>query len=165
MLIPYIMRVFKNVLKRPALKNLILVILASLHTKIFQINTLASHLPVNVAHYKTKQKRLLRFINSNFPISIAMEAWCAFVLWQIYDNTGRVSRIMLVDETDILQTIGLSLSLCHFVNGLSRSIGKSTQKTLLTKWIIRAIMCLFKSFVASSLDSMKRLYPMSANRS
>ena len=66
MLIPHIRRGFNNVLKLPALKNLILVILASLHTQRFQINTLASHLPVNVAHYKTKQKRLLRFINSNF---------------------------------------------------------------------------------------------------
>ena len=103
MLIPYIMRGFKSVLKRPALKNLILVILASLHTKIFQINMLASNLPVNVTHYKTKQKRLLRFINSNFPTSIAMEVWCAFVLWELYDNTRRVPRILLVDETDILK--------------------------------------------------------------
>ena len=102
-LIPHIREVFKNVLKLPALRNLILVIFASFHTKTFRINTLASYLPVNVAHYKTKQKRLLRFINSNFPTSIAMETWCSFVLWQLYDKIGRVPRILLVDETDILK--------------------------------------------------------------
>ena len=32
-----------------------------------------------------------------------MGAWCAFVLWQLYDKTGRVPRIVLVDETDILR--------------------------------------------------------------
>ncbi len=63
---------FKIVLKRPALRNLILVMLASLRTTTFRINTLAAHLPVLVAHYKTKQKRLLRFINSNFPTDVAL---------------------------------------------------------------------------------------------
>ena len=71
---------FKIVLKRPALRNLILVMLASLRTTTFRINTLAAHLPVLVAHYKTKQKRLLRFINSNFPTDVALVAWCRFVL-------------------------------------------------------------------------------------
>ncbi len=101
MLIPQIKQGFKKVLKRPALRNLILVILACLGTKTFQINTLANHLPVCVAHYKTKQKRLLRFIYSNFPTLVAMGAWCAFVLWQLYDKTGRAPRIVLIDETDI----------------------------------------------------------------
>ena len=32
-----------------------------------------------------------------------MEAWCSFILWELYDKTGRVPRIMLVDETDILK--------------------------------------------------------------
>ena len=102
-LIPQIKQVFQPVLKRPALRNLILVILACFQTKTFQINTLAHHLPVRVSHYKTKQKRLLRFINSTFPLSTAMEAWCAFVLWQLYDKKGQVPRILLVDETDILK--------------------------------------------------------------
>ena len=102
-LIPQIKQRFKIVLKRPALRNLILVILACLRTKTFQIRTIAAHLPVDVAHYKTKRKRLLRFINSNFPTSIAMEAWCAFVLWWLYDKTGRVPHTLLVDETDILR--------------------------------------------------------------
>lgn len=102
-LIPSIKQGFKAVLKRPALKNLILVILACIQTKTFKINTLANNLPVFVAHNKSKQKRLLRFINSNFPTPIAMGAWCAYVLRQLYDKTGRVPRIMLVDETDILQ--------------------------------------------------------------
>ena len=32
-----------------------------------------------------------------------MEMWCSFVLWQLYDKTGRVPCILLVDETDILK--------------------------------------------------------------
>ena len=102
-LIPSIKQGFKAVLKRPALRNLILVIFACIHTKTFKINTLANNLPICVAHNKTKQKRLLRFINSNFPTSTAMGAWCAYVLRQLYDKTGCAPRFMLVDETDILQ--------------------------------------------------------------
>ena len=94
---------FKIVLKRPALRNLILVMLASLRTTTFRINTLAAHLPVLVAHYKTKQKRLLRFINSNFPTDVALVAWCRFVLCWLYNKIGQAPRIVLVDETDILE--------------------------------------------------------------
>ena len=90
LIIPSINQAFKTVLKRPAHRNLILVILACIHAKTLKINVFARHLPVFVAHYKTKQKRLLRFIDSNFPTPIAMEAWCAFVLRQLCDKTRRV---------------------------------------------------------------------------
>lgn len=80
-------------LKRPALRNLILVIFACVHTKTFKINTLVDNLPVSVAHNKLKQKRLLRFINSNFHTPIALGAWCAYVLRQLYDKTGSNFRI------------------------------------------------------------------------
>ena len=103
LLIPSINQAFKTVLKRPAHRNLILVILACLHAKTFKINALAAHLPVFVAHYKTQQKRLLRFIDSNFPTAMAMGAWCAFAGRQLYTKTRRVPRILLVDETDILK--------------------------------------------------------------
>ena len=60
---------FKIVLKRPALRNLILVMLASLRTTTFRINTLAAHLPVLVAHYKTKQNLTSSLIHIfRFPI-------------------------------------------------------------------------------------------------
>ena len=166
MLIPQIKQGFKKVLKRPALRNLILVILACLGTKTFQINTLANHLPVCVAYYKTKQKRLLRFIDANFPTLVAMGAWCAFVLWQSYmTKQGVRHALCLWMRRTFSKTIGLSLSLCHSANALFLSIGKSTKKTPLTRWSTRAIMCLFKSFAISSSSRLKLPYRMSKDRS
>ena len=102
-LIPLIAQIFQSALKRPAKRNQILMILASIRTTIFRINTLTAALPVAVGHYKTKQKRLLGFINSDFPTDSAMEAWCVYVLRSLYGKGKRALRILLIDETDILK--------------------------------------------------------------
>ncbi len=80
-----------------------LMILASIRTSVFRINTLTAALPVAVGHYKTKQKRLLRFINSDFPTTSAMEVWCVYVLRSLYGKGKCALRILLIDETDILK--------------------------------------------------------------
>ena len=59
-MITTITEIFNPVLKKPALKNLILTTLAIALAKTFRINEIASRLPVAVKHQKTKQKRLLR---------------------------------------------------------------------------------------------------------
>ena len=114
MLIPQIKQGFKEVLKRPALRNLILVIIACLGTKTFQINTLANHLPVCVAHYKTKQKRLRQFINSNFPILVAMGRGVPLSYGSYMTKQGVRHALCLWMRQTFSKTIGLSLSLCHF---------------------------------------------------
>ncbi len=92
--------IFNPVLKRPALKNLILTTLAIVLAKTFRINEIASRLPVAVKHQKTKQKRLLRFLARRFPIDAVMGCWLAFVLSQVCEPHA-TRRLILVDETQV----------------------------------------------------------------
>ena len=49
-------------MKKPMLRNLLLVIIAISVEQTFRINEIASRLPVVVAREKSKQKRFLRFL-------------------------------------------------------------------------------------------------------
>ena len=80
-MITTITEIFKPVLKKPSLKNLILTIIAL--AKSFRINEIASRLPVSVKHQQTKQKRLLRFLARSFPIDVVMRCWLCFVLRRV----------------------------------------------------------------------------------
>ncbi len=92
--------IFNPVLKKPALKNLILTILAIVLAQKFRINEIALRLPVAVKHQKTKQKRLLRFLARRFPIDAVMGCWLGFVLRRVCErHAGR--RLILVDETQV----------------------------------------------------------------
>ena len=72
--------VFKQVLvKITSQRNLLLVILAVSVSKTFRINEIASCLPIDVAKEKSKQKRLLRFLDTPFPYQDVMRAWLASV--------------------------------------------------------------------------------------
>ena len=100
-MITTITEIFNPVLKKPALKNLILTTLAIALAKTFRINEIASRLPVAVKHQKTKQKRLLRFVDSVFPIGAVMGCWLVFVLRRVYQD-AQTSPLILVDETKLL---------------------------------------------------------------
>ncbi len=100
-MITTITEIFNPVLKKPALKNLILTTLAIALAKTFRLNEIASRLPVAVKSQKTKQKRLLRFLARPFPIGAVMRCWLFFVLRRVCQpNTTR--RLILVDETQVL---------------------------------------------------------------
>ena len=100
-MITTITEIFKPVLKKPALKNVILSIIAIALSKTFRINEIASRLPVSVKHQKTKQKRLLRFLASAFPIDGVMRCWLVFVLRRVcHPSTAR--PLILIDETKLL---------------------------------------------------------------
>ena len=92
--------IFNPVLKKPALKNLILTILAIGLAKSFRINEIASRLPIAVKHHKTKQKRLLRFLARAFPLSAVMGCWLRFVLTRVCPPATR-RPLILVDETQV----------------------------------------------------------------
>ena len=92
--------IFNPVLKKPALKNLILTVLAIGLAKSFRINEIASHLPIAVKHHKTKQKRLLRFLARAFPLSAGMGCWLRFVLMRVCPPATR-RPLILVDETQV----------------------------------------------------------------
>ena len=100
-MITTITEIFNPVLKKPALKNLILTLIAIALAKTFRINEIASRLPVSVAHHKTKQKRLLRFLSRSFPIGAVMRCWLCFVLRRVCQS-GTARPLILIDETQVL---------------------------------------------------------------
>ena len=93
--------IFKPVLNKPALKNVILTVIAIALSKTFRINEIASRLPVSVKHQKTKQKRLLRFLASAFPIDEVMRCWLVFVLERVC-RPGTARPLILIDETKLI---------------------------------------------------------------
>ena len=67
--------IFKSVgLKKPVFRNLLLAILGVCVAKTFRINEIASRLPIVVETEKSKQKRLLRFLETSLPIGAIQEA-------------------------------------------------------------------------------------------
>ena len=100
-LIHTVNEIFNNTLKKPALKNTILVVIAIALSKTLRINEIALHLPVAVKTKKTKQKRLLRFLKSKYPTQSVMEQWALFVLRTVgCPAKGRL--LILIDETALI---------------------------------------------------------------
>ena len=88
-------------MKKTSLRNLLLVTLAVTVAKTFRINEIASRLPINVKTEKSKQKRLLRFLDTPFPLEAVKEVWCIFVLRCLWKKPQNYS-FLLVDETELI---------------------------------------------------------------
>ena len=99
-MVTVITELFNPILTRPQLKNLIVTVIAIALATSFRINAIASRLPIGVSHFKTKQKRLLRFLARRFPINAVMRCWLGFVVSRICRcGTGRT--LILIDETQV----------------------------------------------------------------
>lgn len=94
---------FKSNVNKPGLKNFILVIIAIVLCPKFRINEISRHLGVDVKTEKTKQKRLLRFLDLDRKSEKkrVMGRWATFVLEVVYRQSGKVVPI-LIDETDLI---------------------------------------------------------------
>ena len=90
-----------DVLKKTTLRNFLLLTLAAAIAKTFRIHEIASRLPILVKTEKSKQKRLLRFLEMPFPLDAVMEVWFAFVIGCLWRQQHRC-RLLLVDETDLI---------------------------------------------------------------
>ena len=101
-MITHFSEVFKDVdVKKTSLRNLLLVILAVAVAKTFRINAIAARLPIVVKKEKSKQKRLLRFLETPLPLDALMEAWCLFVCRWVWKPRTQDYFYVLVDETDL----------------------------------------------------------------
>ena len=101
-MITHFQEIFKGVsMKKTSLRNLLLVTLAVSVAKTFRINEIASRLPINVKTEKSKQKRLLRFLDTSFPLEAVKEVWCIFVLRCLWKKPQNYS-FLLVDETELI---------------------------------------------------------------
>lgn len=84
----------------PCVKNTILVIIAITLAETFRINAIARFIPLKVSD-RQKQKRLLRFLERDYPTTSAMKQWALFVLRKVYGKT-KSKIVLLIDETDLL---------------------------------------------------------------
>ena len=101
-MITHFSEVFKDVnLKKTSLRNLLFVILAVAVAKTFRINAIAARLPIVVKKEKSKQKRLLRFLETPLPLDALMEAWCLFVCRWVWKPRTQDYFYVLIDETDL----------------------------------------------------------------
>jgi len=87
---------FKDVLTKPNLKNLGLINIAIAKAKKITINEIARCLPTDVKNQKSKQTRLLRFIDNQLPLDGMMYSWARFVLQKAYGISDD-TIIILVD--------------------------------------------------------------------
>ena len=96
--------VFKDVcVKKTLQRNFFLTLTAVSVSKTFRINEIASRLPIDVEKEKSKQKRLLGFLEMPFPCQDVMRARLVSVLMRVWRSKGaRQEALILVDETDLL---------------------------------------------------------------
>jgi hypothetical protein len=78
---------FKDILTKPSLKNIILVVIAMSLAKKLKINEIARKIPTDVIHQKVKQTRLLRILKRIYPLLDMMFSWTKFVLEKVYGKT------------------------------------------------------------------------------
>jgi hypothetical protein len=92
---------FKDVLTKPNLKNLGLTNIAIAKAEKMTINEIARCLPTDVKNQKSKQTRLLRFIDNDLPQNDMMFSWARFVLTKAYGKCDD-SIIILVDGVSLM---------------------------------------------------------------
>ena len=102
-MITHFREVFKSIgLKKPSFRNLLLAVIAVCSAKTFRINEIATRLPIAVKTEKSKQKRLLRFLDTPLPLPRLQNAWFTFVVhWLLRLKADRYF-LLLVDETDLV---------------------------------------------------------------
>ena len=92
---------FKEILSKPKLKTLVLIIIAMVKAKKMTINEVARELPIDVKRQKAKQTRLLRFLGNKFPLFDMMYSWAKFVLQRVYGK-NKDAIIILIDGFSFL---------------------------------------------------------------
>ena len=100
-MITHFSEIFKPVgLKNSSFRNLLLSVIAICVANTFRINEIASRLPILVESEKSKQKRLLRFLETSLPLGRIQEAWFTFTVEYLWRHLKH--RLFLVDETDLI---------------------------------------------------------------
>lgn len=93
-------KIFNRVLSKPQLKNLGLVSIAIAKAKRLSINGISREIPTDVNRQKSKQTRLLRFLNRPIEMLNMMFVWTIFVLEEIYGKNDN-PIIILIDGTKL----------------------------------------------------------------
>ena len=86
--------------KKTSVLNFLLTVFAVSVSKTFRINKVASRLPIAVKNEKSKQKRLLHFLETFFRIEETKQAWMRFVLRRTWHAKTDKHPFILIDEED-----------------------------------------------------------------
>ena len=86
---------FKDVLTKPSLKNMILVVIAMSLADKLKINEIARKLPTDVSHQRVKQTRLLRILKRIYPLVDMMFSWTRFVVKKVYGGSNDAIMILI----------------------------------------------------------------------
>lgn len=94
-------KIFNRVLSQHRLKTLGLVSIAIAKARRMSINEIAREMPTAVKRQKSKQTRLLRFLDKDFDMLSMTFVWTEFVLKEVY---GKVCRpiMILIDKTKLI---------------------------------------------------------------
>ena len=77
--------VFKGIcVKKTSRRNFFLTLMAVSGSRTFRISEIASRLPIAVEQEKSKEKRLLRFLDTPFASESVMEAWLGYALGHLW---------------------------------------------------------------------------------
>ena len=102
-MITHFREIFKPIgLKKPSFRNLLLTVIAVCTAKTFRINEIATRLPIKVKTEKSKQKRLLRFLDTPLPIARIQKVWFTFVVTYLLRVKADRYFLLRVDETDLI---------------------------------------------------------------
>ena len=102
-MITHFREMFKPIgLKKPSFRNLLFLVIAVCTAKTFRINEIAMRLPIQVKTEKSKQKRLLRFLDTPLPLTRLQKAWFTFVVDYLLHLKADRYFLLLVDETDLI---------------------------------------------------------------
>ena len=150
--------VFKGVcVKKTSQRNFFLTVTAVSVSKTFRINEIASRLPILVEKEKSKQKRLLRFLDTPFPCQEVMRAWLASVLGRVWRSKGALKQaLVLIDETDLPGGGRHLLPRFRSATVRSRSIGVSIRPRRFQMGCIKAIMRLSKTSVLTYINRFSK---------
>ena len=102
LMVTHFSKIFKsNVLKKTTARTLLLILMAVAVARTFRINEIARRLAIDVKTEKAKQKRVLRFLDTPFPLLAAKQAWATFVLKRFWTSNTPGHRLLLIDETKL----------------------------------------------------------------
>ncbi len=96
--------IFKSVgMKKPMFRNLCFLLIGISVAKTFRINEIAACFPIAVDREKSKQKRVLRLLETpGFPVDALEKAYFLSVMSRFFKGAGD-HLYLLIDETDLLQ--------------------------------------------------------------
>jgi hypothetical protein len=149
---------FKDVLSKPRLKTLALVVIAISLAKKLKINEIARKMPTDVNHQKAKQTRLLRFLKKPLPLLDMMFSWLRFVLQKVHARTND-AIIVLVDGTDLIHGYKAFVAAIPYRKRAIPIAFKAYTNQQIRDLVYRSENWIVWNFMDQAYDSIQKVFP------